>query len=80
MMDIVDGMIVVFIIILVMCVQVGWRLRQKLKITDTQIQKITSQQIIPKQFQKSDVCDLVELLIDEKSSSLSGQVLNLGGV
>ena len=49
-------------------------------ITDTQIQKITSQQIIPKQFQKSDVCDLVELLIDEKASSLSGQVLNVGGV
>ena len=45
-------------------------------ITD-QIQKITSQQIIPKQFQKSDVCDLVELLLDEKASSLSGQVLNL---
>ena len=39
-MDIVDGMIVVFIIILVMCVQVGWRLRQKLKITDTQIQNL----------------------------------------
>tara|TARA_A100001015_G_C14978171_1_gene708258 strand:+ start:546 stop:1223 length:678 start_codon:yes stop_codon:yes gene_type:complete len=49
-------------------------------ITDTQIKKITSQQIIPKQFQKSDVCDLVELLLDEKASSLSGQVLNLGGV
>lgn len=49
-------------------------------ITDSQIQKITSQQIIPKQFQKSDVCDLVELLLDEKASSLSGQVLNLGGV
>jgi len=49
-------------------------------ITDMQIQKITSQQIIPKQFQKSDVCDLVELLMDEKASSLSGQVLNLGGV
>ena len=49
-------------------------------ITDTQIQKITSQQIIPKQFQKSDVCDLVELLLDKKASSLSGQVLNLGGV
>jgi 3-oxoacyl-[acyl-carrier protein] reductase len=49
-------------------------------ITDTQIQKITSQQIIPKQFQKSDVCDLVEVLMDEKASSLSGQVLNLGGV
>ena len=40
MMDIVDCMIVVFIIILVMCVQVGWRLRQKLKITDTQIQNL----------------------------------------
>ena len=40
MMDIIDGMIVVFIIILVMCVQVGWRLRQKLKITDTQIQNL----------------------------------------
>ena len=49
-------------------------------ITDTQIEKITSQQIIPKQFQKSDVCDLVELLIDAKAASLSGQVLNVGGV
>ena len=49
-------------------------------ITDTQIEKITSQQVIPKQFQKSDVCDLVELLIDDKAASLSGQVLNMGGV
>ena len=45
-------------------------------ITDTQIEKITSQQVIQKQFQKSDVCDLVELLLDEKATSLSGQVLN----
>ena len=49
-------------------------------ITDTQIDKITSQQVIPKQFKKSDICDLVELLIDEKAASLSGQVLNVGGV
>jgi 3-oxoacyl-[acyl-carrier protein] reductase len=49
-------------------------------ITDTQIAKITSQQVIQKQFQKSDVCDLVELLLDEKATSLSGQVLNVGGV
>ena len=49
-------------------------------ITDEQIEKITSQQVIPRQFQKSDVCDLVELLIDERASSLSGQVLNIGGV
>ena len=49
-------------------------------ITDTQIEKITSHQIIPEQFQKSDVCDLIELLIDERARSLSGQVLNIGGV
>ena len=49
-------------------------------ITDAQIEKITSLQVIPKQFQKSDVCDLVELLLDEKAASLSGQVLNVGGV
>ena len=49
-------------------------------ITESQIKKITSQQIMTKQFKKSDVCDLVELLIDNKASSLSGQVLNIGGV
>ena len=49
-------------------------------ITDAQIEKITSQQVIQKQFQKSDVCGLVELLLDEKATSLSGQVLNVGGV
>ena len=48
-------------------------------ITDAQVEKITSQQVIQKQFQKSDVCDLVELLLDEKASSLSGQVLKVGG-
>ena len=49
-------------------------------ITDTQIEKITSQQVIQKQFQKSDICDLVELLLDEKATSISGQVLSVGGV
>lgn len=49
-------------------------------ITDSQIAKITSQQVIQKQFQKSDVCDLVELLIDIRASSLSGQTLNIGGI
>ena len=48
--------------------------------TSRSLNKIISQQIIPKQFKKSDVCDLVELLIDNKASSLSGQVLNIGGV
>lgn len=49
-------------------------------ITDKQIEKITDQQIISKQFNKEDVCDLVELLLDKKSASLSGQVFSVGGV
>tara|TARA_B100001057_G_scaffold501091_1_gene620431 strand:- start:9853 stop:10530 length:678 start_codon:yes stop_codon:yes gene_type:complete len=47
---------------------------------NSQIERIISQQIISKQFHKSDICDLVELLIDKKASSLSGQILNVGGV
>ena len=49
-------------------------------ITDLQIEKITSQQVIPRIFEKSDICDLVDLLLDEKASSLSGHVFNVGGV
>jgi 3-oxoacyl-[acyl-carrier protein] reductase len=49
-------------------------------ITALQINKIVSQQIIPKQFAPSSVADLVELLIDSRSESLSGQVLHVGGV
>ena len=48
-------------------------------VSDAQIQKIVSQQVIPKQFEPSDVCDLVELLIDERARSLSGQVFYVGG-
>jgi 3-oxoacyl-[acyl-carrier protein] reductase len=48
-------------------------------LTAEQINKIVSQQIIPKQFNPGDVADLVELLIDRRSESLSGQVLNVGG-
>ena len=49
-------------------------------ISQKQIDKILSQQVIQKQFVSSDVCDMVELLLDEKSFALSGQVLNIGGV
>jgi 3-oxoacyl-[acyl-carrier protein] reductase len=48
-------------------------------ITSTQIEKIVSQQIIPKQFTSDAVSDLVELLLDERSCSISGQVLHVGG-
>lgn len=48
-------------------------------ITTEQINKIVAQQIIPKQFKPDSVADLVELLIDSRSDSLSGQVLHVGG-
>ena len=49
-------------------------------ITTIQINKIVAQQIIQKQFTPDAVSDLVELLLDERSNSLSGQILHVGGV
>lgn len=49
-------------------------------VSDAQINKIISQQILAKQFKKSDICNLVELLIDDRASSLSGQTLHVGGI
>ena len=49
-------------------------------VTAKQIDKIVSQQIIPTQFTPSTISDLVEILLDDRSKSLSGQVLNVGGV
>ena len=48
-------------------------------ITAEQINKIVAQQIIPKQFKPDAVADLVEILLDSRSDSLSGQVLHVGG-
>jgi 3-oxoacyl-[acyl-carrier protein] reductase len=48
-------------------------------ITAVQIDKIVSQQLIPKQFTTDAVADLVEILLDPRSSALSGQVLHVGG-
>ncbi len=45
-----------------------------------QIKRIVAQQVIAVQHTKDDVCDLVELLLDPRSNSLSGQVFNVGGV
>ena len=44
------------------------------------INKIISQQIIQKKFTTNDVCNVVEILLDKKSSSISGQIINIGGV
>ena len=48
-------------------------------VSEIEIKKIVLQQVIQKQFLPSDVCDLVELLLDDRSSSLSGQILRVGG-
>lgn len=48
-------------------------------ITSEQIKKIIYQQIIPKQFKPESIADLIELLIDSRSNSLTGQVLHVGG-
>lgn len=49
-------------------------------ISKTQIKRIVDQQIIQKQFKEEDICDLVELLLDEKSKAITGHVFNVGGV
>jgi len=49
-------------------------------ISAEQINKIVSQQIIPQQYTPDAVCDLVEMLLDKRSISLSGQVFHVGGV
>ena len=49
-------------------------------VTAEQIDRIVSRQILPGQFTPDAVCDLVQLLLDPKSASLSGQVLHVGGV
>jgi 3-oxoacyl-[acyl-carrier protein] reductase len=49
-------------------------------VTRPQIDRIVAQQVIPRQFTADAVSDLVEVLLDPRSRSLSGQVLHVGGV
>ena len=49
-------------------------------VSEEQIDAIVSQQVLRKMFLPRDVCDLCEFVLSSKSSSLSGQVLNVGGV
>ena len=48
-------------------------------VSTEQIERIVAQQVIATQHTKDNVCDLVELLLDQRSGSLSGQVLHVGG-
>lgn len=49
-------------------------------VSENQISKIVNRQILRQQFTTDDVCDLVELLLDARSRSITGQVLHVGGV
>jgi len=49
-------------------------------VSQKQVEKIISNQIIQKQFTPESVCDLVEILIDKRAKTLSGQVFHIGGV
>jgi len=49
-------------------------------VSQDQIDAITDRQIIQQQFTAADVCDVVEVLLDPRSKSLTGQVLHVGGV
>lgn len=48
-------------------------------VSPEQIDRIVSQQVLRRQFSPGDVSDLVELLLDDRAASLSGQVLSVGG-
>jgi len=47
---------------------------------DFVVQQGVDRQIINKFFTPDDIADIVEILLDEKTSSLTGQVFNIGGV
>lgn len=49
-------------------------------VSSQQISAIIANQVITKQFSVTDVCDVVEILFSEKLKSISGQILNIGGV
>jgi 3-oxoacyl-[acyl-carrier protein] reductase len=49
-------------------------------VSKLQIENIVKQQIYQKQFLSSDICDVVEVLMDARSKALTGQVFHVGGV
>ncbi len=49
-------------------------------VSDNLISKVIERQVITRKFSTNDICNLVEMLIDKKSKSLSGQVFYVGGI
>lgn len=48
-------------------------------VSEKQVDDIVARQVISHRFTVSDVCDIVEILLDPRTSSISGQVLQVGG-
>ena len=49
-------------------------------VSELQVADIVKRQIQARQMSPADVCDVVELLLDPRSASLTGQVFHVGGV
>ncbi len=49
-------------------------------VEEQEINNLISQQLINKQFKLDDISDLVETIIDKKYSSITGQILHVGGI
>jgi 3-oxoacyl-[acyl-carrier protein] reductase len=49
-------------------------------ISSKQILSIVNSQIIQRQFEISDVADIVEILLDDRAKTITGQVIHVGGV
>jgi 3-oxoacyl-[acyl-carrier protein] reductase len=49
-------------------------------ISDKQISDIVNQQIMRKQFSQNNIIELVDLLLSSQAESITGQVINVGGV
>lgn len=49
-------------------------------ISKDKIKAIINSQVITKQFTTNDICNLIDFLISNEADSISGQVINIGGV
>lgn len=49
-------------------------------VEEEEINNLISQQLINKQFNLDDISNLVETIIDKKYSSITGQILHVGGI
>ncbi len=48
-------------------------------VSDNQVKEIIESQIVQQQYTSADVANIVELLLDDRGSSISGQVIHIGG-